>query len=372
MKAINTSKFALSALAAALLACSGASAKVMEDTVATVNGEPVLRSEYTRFVGELTERYRATMPKFFEQKDADRQLSKQVLDEMISTLLVEQAAKSAKVIVRDREVQDRLEKVRKTFAADENGRPLAEAQANANFEKELKKEALTLDEFRARLTRQMTAEKYVQQTLQPKLVQPADSEIKKFYDKLMFVVKGATAPLAGMSEADAQEVQLMARQVRDMSAERVRVRHIFIKADEKAPLVEKNKALETAKDIKKQLDNGADFAELAKKHSQEAESAARGGDIGPMIKGMGLPAEFEKQAFALPVGQVGEPFATPLGYHILRVDEHRVAQSPQFDELREQLGQYLMNRQFKAELKKLVESLRAKASVVINEDKSKN
>ncbi len=373
MKITSTTKLAFAALLTLPLAAASVQAKSMEDNVATVNGEPILRSEYDHNLQALNEQYRATMPRFFEQKDADQQLSTMVLDRMVENLLIEQTAEQAKVKVHDREIQDRVDKLKKQFAVDEAGKPLPEADAAASFEKELKKEGLSFEQFRDRLSRQMGAEKYVSQTLQPKVKQPADEDIQKFYGKLELIIKGDTTTLAGLDKEDAQETTGLAMQLKDMSAERAQVSHIFFKAPDTAPVADRSKAFAAAKDVKKQLDNGADFADLARKYSQDAESAARGGDIGAVIHGMGLPPEFEKQAFALPVGQVSAPFETPLGYHIIKVMSHAAAQSIRLEEIKDRLANYIMNQQFHAELAKLLKELRAKASInIVGTEKAKS
>jgi len=70
-----------------------------------------------------------------------------------------------------------------------------------------------------------------------------------------------------------------------------------------------------------QIKNGADFAELAKKNSQDA-SASNGGDLGLFGKGKMVP-EFEKAAFALPKGGVSEVVKTVYGYHIIKVTDKK-------------------------------------------------
>ncbi|HON09248.1 MAG TPA: peptidylprolyl isomerase [Chitinispirillaceae bacterium] len=72
------------------------------------------------------------------------------------------------------------------------------------------------------------------------------------------------------------------------------------------------------KSIKQRLDNGADFAEMAKQFSESPEGID-GGDLGFISKGSLNELTFEEKAFSLPAGQISEPFETRLGFHILNV-----------------------------------------------------
>lgn len=67
--------------------------------------------------------------------------------------------------------------------------------------------------------------------------------------------------------------------------------------------------------LKKQIDEGADFAELAKEHSQ-CPSGKQGGDLGEFSKGQMVP-EFDKVVFNDPVGIVHGPVKTQFGFHLL-------------------------------------------------------
>ena len=70
-----------------------------------------------------------------------------------------------------------------------------------------------------------------------------------------------------------------------------------------------------ADDIKKKLDQGGDFTELAKKFSRCPSSKA-GGDLGNFGRGRMVPS-FEEAAFGLQVGDVSEPVRTQFGYHLI-------------------------------------------------------
>ncbi|SES69563.1 foldase protein PrsA [Oceanobacillus limi] len=79
---------------------------------------------------------------------------------------------------------------------------------------------------------------------------------------------------------------------------------------------------ETANDIKSQLDEGADFAELAQEYSTDEGSAEEGGSVGYFSSGEMVP-EFEETAYALEVGDISEPVQSQFGYHVIKVTDKR-------------------------------------------------
>ncbi|MED4227621.1 peptidylprolyl isomerase [Neobacillus cucumis] len=97
----------------------------------------------------------------------------------------------------------------------------------------------------------------------------------------------------------------------------MKVRHILVK-DEK-----------TALDVKKQLDGGAKFEDLAKKYSTDTASAQNGGDLGTITNTNKdqYDATFIKAAYALKVNEISAPVKTQFGYHIIQVTEKKAKKS---------------------------------------------
>jgi peptidyl-prolyl cis-trans isomerase D len=121
--------------------------------------------------------------------------------------------------------------------------------------------------------------------------------------------------------------------------ERVQVRHILLKTTD-VPAAEIPKIQARAEDILKQLKGGADFAALAKKDSQDPGSAAKGGDLGWIVRGQTVPA-FESVAFSLPVNQLSGVVKTEYGFHILQVTAKEQAHLKTFDEVKDEIADSL-------------------------------
>jgi len=119
--------------------------------------------------------------------------------------------------------------------------------------------------------------------------------------------------------------------------QQTRARHILVKTSE---LVSEAEARRRLVVLKERIDNGADFAELARQHSNDL-SAAKSGDLGWLTPGDTVP-EFERPMDALKPGQVSEPVQSPFGWHLIQVLERRVDASQ--ERVRQHARQVLRER----------------------------
>ena len=101
-----------------------------------------------------------------------------------------------------------------------------------------------------------------------------------------------------------------------------KARHILIKVNELMASDEARRKLVT---LKERLDNGGDFAELARLYSNDL-SAGKGGDLGWLYQGDTVP-EFERAMDALPIGEVSKPVQSPFGWHLIQVQERKTAEA---------------------------------------------
>ncbi|MCG2726098.1 MAG: peptidylprolyl isomerase [Elusimicrobia bacterium] len=337
-------------------------AKVVDKIVAKVNGEPIMSSEYAKNKNAVIEQYERAMPGFFKQENAREELSKKVLDQMIDDLLLKQKANSMKIKVYDRELDKGVDEIKKRFSFNEKGEILDSEIAEKAFQNELNKENLTLSGFREKIRGQIMVRKLIDQTIRPEVKIPSEKEIRTFFDEVNYIVKGDTSSLKNMPAEQQQDMLAVALKFKELTEERIHVSHIFVKVEEDASFLEKNKSLKKARDIKDKLDKEEDFEELAKIHSDDKESALRGGDLGYVFKGI-LPEELENEAFSMQVGEISKPVKTKFGYHIIKVNERKAKQKLKFEQVRDELGQLLSAQNFKEDLLKFVDELRTKAKI---------
>lgn len=91
-----------------------------------------------------------------------------------------------------------------------------------------------------------------------------------------------------------------------------------------------------ARELAREMAQGASFAELAREHSDDPGSASQGGDLGVVERGVMVPA-FEEALFSLEEGQVSQPVETEFGYHLIKVTDIESGEVPSLAEVRDRL-----------------------------------
>jgi peptidyl-prolyl cis-trans isomerase C len=149
--------------------------------------------------------------------------------------------------------------------------------------------------------------------------------------------------------------------------EQVTARHILIRfKDSPVPLREGQvdrtdaEALAKAKEVRAAIAGGADFAEAAKKDSDDTGSGVNGGSLGSFGRGS-MVKPFEEVAFAQKVGELSEPIKTQFGYHIIQVQEHT---NKSLDEARPEIE----NKMRPEMAQKEIDEIRGKADVTFDKD----
>jgi peptidyl-prolyl cis-trans isomerase D len=174
-------------------------------------------------------------------------------------------------------------------------------------------------------------------------------EIKKYFDqtKSMYTINEKRsvkvlsldeATVAGKLTIGEPELRQLYESNKDRfrTAERVKVRHILVMTQGK-PKEDAPKLKAKAEDLLKQVKAGADFAELAKKNSDDPASASNGGAMDWFGHGQ-MVANFEKVAFALKPKEISGIVETEFGYHIIQLLEREDARLKPFDEVKTSLA----------------------------------
>jgi peptidyl-prolyl cis-trans isomerase SurA len=255
-----------------------------------------------------------------EREDRIREIRKDFLNAMIDIQLQIQEARNERFAVSDSETDGVIEDIKKKYKlTDEN---LAES---------IKNEGMSMKEYRTKLSEQILLSKVVRFKINDKILID-DKDIEKYY------------------ESNREEFRLK---------EKVRIRQIFFARPEDASLIPgiENLARETAERIR----NGEDFAEMAKELSEDA-SREFGGDLGYVSRG-NVMKEIENVAFHMQSGEVSEPFWSPSGLHIIKVEDGTAGLN--VEEIKDEIKDRLFKEAFKARLEDWVKTLREKAYIEI-------
>jgi len=141
-----------------------------------------------------------------------------------------------------------------------------------------------------------------------------------------------------------------------------KVRHVLVMPNEIRSDADSEARI---KQVYKKLDNGGDFAELAKEYSDDPGSAANGGDLGWVNPGDMVPA-FDRIMSDITPGLLSKPFKSKFGWHILQVEERKETDLGEQVQ-RNQIHQMLQSRQFEEELPIWLRKIRSEAYVDIKE-----
>ncbi len=266
--------------------------------------------------------------------------------------------------------------------------------SRADFEKQLKEEIL-INRLEALITGGLTVapqdvrDAYLKQATKVKFqyavltaadlrnqITPSDAELKAFFQqnsaryahaipetrKLQYVAFAFNQMPGGPPQVSGADIQRYYNQHQQQFQvpEQVRVRHILIKVAAKADAKTVAAAQAKAEDILKQLKGGANFADLAKKFSDDPGSKEAGGELGFIQHGATVP-EFDRMAFSLQPGQLSSVIRTQFGFHILQAEGRQPAHVKPVDEVHDLIMANLMQQAQADAAQKYAAKLQAEA-----------
>lgn len=142
--------------------------------------------------------------------------------------------------------------------------------------------------------------------------------------------------------------------------EQVRARHVLLRTGGERTAEEAQAEMEA---IRRRIEGGEDFADIAREVSEDPGSGAQGGDLGFFGRGRMTP-EFEEAAFAAETGELVGPIETPFGIHLIEVTERREGGSVPFEEARENVRSRLAAERLEARATELGTELRSRLAEV--------
>jgi peptidyl-prolyl cis-trans isomerase D len=354
------------------------------DVIATVHGEPITRRQLERTMGTLQRRYDRMLkgqlsPDMLKTLD----IPGKALDELIDTALLEREAERLGIAPTEDEVLLAITQI-------------PELQQNGQFDRARLQAFLDAErdrgEFENDMRRQLLYQRLASITSDG--IQVSDAELLERYKldhervRLAFVRIPASELASGITLSDddlnkylqeqgeryrvptrvraryvayraadiAPSIQLTDKDVstwyeangdqRFAVPERIRARHIVVKTPADASEAVRAAARKKAEDILSEIRAGGDFAAIAKKRSDDKETAAAGGDLGVIQHGK-LSPSVDAAAWALNPGEVSDIVETPEGFDIVKLDERLDAGLRPLDEVRGEVEQSLrMERAF--------------------------
>jgi len=352
-----------------------------EPVVATVNGTEITRSE-------LDYRYRDVRARLREQLGAayrpelfdDKAMRAEVLDGMIQDRVLLQTSQALGLRASDQELRSVIQSdpvFQKNGGFDKSAyRHMLELQGMSpvQYEERLRQRIVRNQLFRAivateilsdnelgeavRLDRQQRRLSYVRVPMSDFLDDGpiSDEQISAYYKsngsrfqipeqvRVQYLVLDAASIDSSVAPGEEELRELyQAEMDRFTQPERRRVRHILIALDPAADEAAQNAAKASIEEIRDRIAAGEDFAAVAKELSQDPGSAAQGGDLGLIERGLMDPA-FDQVAFALEAGQLSKVVRTRFGYHLIEVTEIEPSVTESFEAVRDRLIAELQER----------------------------
>jgi len=293
-----------------------------EPALVTVNGQPLTRTMASSIIQEIASQQGVPpqMMQDFLQRGGP-QLQQQAISQFIDQTLAAEEAKRRNYSVSEEEVSAVLLRLTSSLPP---GVTIEQAVASRGMTMEQLRGEVAENEVNRKLFEEVTAE-----------VTPAtDEEISAFYTgNPQFFQKDAS----------------------------VSASHILIGCDEKADEAAHTTASAEAEAVRKQLEEGGDFAELALAKST-CPSKNKGGDLGTFGRGQMVPV-FEEAAFTQDVGAIGPVVKSNFGYHIIKVTDRTEPTTQPLDEAKEQISEYLTNQGRNTIFGEFLKELRAKATI---------
>ncbi len=314
-------------------------AEILEQVLVKVNGDIVTKTEFEqRQISALQSR-----PEFakananltsIEFQRAVSELTPQLILEAVDELLLVQRGRELNYSLGDQQFRDIVDSIKKTNNITDE----------AQFQAALKQEGITEADLRRNLERSMMVSQ-VQRNEVIEKISVTDEEARAYYD---------------------------AHRTEFTTPSEMTLREIMIEvptSDRGVNVAQDDEARQKANEVRKRLQSGEPFAQMAAEFSNSA-SKANGGLIGP-IKSDELAPQLQQLLDKVKVGDVAEVIRTQRGYQILKVESRTETKIRTFEEARSAISQRVIETKRRAALQKYLDGLREQASITWRNDELK-
>jgi len=282
-----------------------------KNVAAKVNGEVITLDELNKQVEQLKKQY----PQMFEGADGEGRLidfKQRLLDNLINQKLITQASEEKGLKVTEADVTKQIATLKAGFKDD------------AQFKSALESAGMTEESLATQVRDQLLTQKLIESLSSS--AKATDAQVKSYYEQ--------------------NKTQFFQKEAK-------RASHILFKPEEKAK----------AEDVLKKLNDGGDFAALAKENSIDTATASKGGDLGWPTTA--YVSEFEAALAKLKVGETSGLIQTPYGWHIIRVTDERDGTQQTLEDAKDQIVQILTQQSKADAYQKYLDDLRKKAEIEI-------
>jgi peptidyl-prolyl cis-trans isomerase C len=229
----------------------------------------------------------------------------QIMPTLVEFEIASAYAEENGITVSENRVDQEIETIKDQIVEQARAQGMNVGREEA-FQQALEQAGITEEQLREQLREQLPVQKVQERVVGD--VEASQEEVERFYE-------------------ENKELQFTTPEQRC-------ARHILFNKDEK----------EKAEEVKGQLQNGADFAELAKEFSQDPGSAENGGDLGCLGKRETVP-NFEEAIFKAEEGEIVGPVETEFGYHVIEVTDIRRKSTQPLSEVETQIREQLSTDQ---------------------------
>jgi len=299
-------------------------AAVPKDVVLVVDGVVLKKDDLAKMVKEKLNLLKEKIPAG-KKKEIQESLKKQLMDEFVLRTVLINEVNSRKIVVSDKEIQTAINAFKANLPPDKTVEDFFR-------ENKISKEDIALGIKIKKLVDMEAGDK----------AKPTDKEIRKFYTE-------------NKDKFTAEET--------------VHVRHILVAID---PLDdEKTKSEKRAKieSLRKQVVEGADFAEIAKNNS-DCPSKENGGDLGEIKRGQTIKS-FEDAAFSQEKNKIGPVVSTEFGHHVIQVLGHNPGKTVALDEVKDKIAKHLEQQKQAEMFSQMTDRLRKKAVITFYKENEK-